>query len=216
MDEMKCIHAEIERFVLLPTMQIPWREDGSLLYFVQNMSTKLAWAYQRTEIDAAFARWNYHLEKHNKEFCRTEHPEEAFVVICFVGGDTGLEPPLDYRLVMLQKEIVAFWAEQTGNIYIKDNMPWGDKADELSLTIAIEHEIGHLLGIGHTTASKLDIMYFQYDVNNRITQDTIRALDRIFNKRYLPRILDLALWEVLFILLLLYILYTIISEYAFY
>lgn len=207
---MACIHSKTENYSLLEKMPLPWDSNGELFYYVHNFTTKLSDEEQGNEINAAFDDWNYHLYRFRKSIKRTADPVKAFVHIWFVGGDTGELPIDQYRHIMADPDMIAFWCSGTGLIYINDAVDY----KEISLAAALTHEFGHTQGIAHTDQPK-DIMYAAYIPGNHITQDTINAINRIYSNTIIRRLYQTSIVDLLAISLILYIIYKITNNHVF-
>lgn len=201
---MPCIHKDVDKYSLLDTFKLPFDKNGDIYYFINNFGSDLEPKRQIELIDNAFQRWNYHLSRFGYSFKRTEEKEKAFIQIYFVAGKTGSRPEPQYEVILLDKNMIAFCIPDTGIIYINDDI---DFSNEIDLAISLEHEIGHSQGIGHTN-ERNDIMFPDYIPENEITIDTVKALNKLYNKSWHSNI-DIYAMEALIGTGLIYLIYKI-------
>lgn len=181
----KCIHENsIQRYSILSTVKRPpFDKEGKLYYYINNHTSQLSKIHQESEIEEGFDAWNYHLIEYNLSFERTMFKEQAYLNIWFVGGNTGKIPDPPHEDILNDKDLLAYYTGSS--IYISDLVDW--KSGEYSLRLAVEHEIGHAQGIGHTHYRR-DTMYAAYIAGNQITYDTKKAMEYIYGKNMANKI----------------------------
>lgn len=200
---MSCAHTPVERYSLLETPLLPFNEYGNLYYFINNYSDKMPMDAQKAMITAAFDEWNYELNAYEKRFIYTENADLAYLKISFVGGNSKIQLPKEIVSVLDDVNVLAFHHTGTGNIYVSDNNDWADKS--IDLRYSIIHEIGHAIGLAHTSRHD-DIMYSMYIKYNKITSDTRDGIKKIFNKPIF-NLASIRLIDAVIVFALLYLIY---------
>ena len=158
--------------------KIYWHVDESSL--TQDMEKyKIIFA-----IEQSFKKWQQYF--HNIEFVPSNNPSESAIVIKFKrNGDQGLPTPfgggvLAYAFYPFGKSLGIH-----ADIFLNDEYEWAEmhKPGHISLQKVFIHEVGHSLGLAHSTDIE-NIMYPQYQPNNDIviTQDTIEGIHKLYGK----------------------------------
>lgn len=204
---MTCLHNDINAYTLLG-FSLEFKQ-GICKYWVNNYSEDLEIEKQITLINEAFESWNELLKKHNRRFEPGLTKDESCVQIFFIGGKANLKPIDKYKHIMLDPNLVGFHVPNTGIIYLNDNI---DFINVVDLKLSLIHEIGHALGVGHSTVPN-EIMHFEYNPENVFTKDTINALRRIYSKNSLgTSLLNLTIWEAIGVITVLVLTYKIITN----
>lgn len=204
----KCIYDQltVSKFTLLGRDILPWDDNGQVTYYLQNVTNKLPEARVRQDIDDAFEMWNYYLDEYGLRFVKTNNPAEAIITVKFAGGTTGVEPDPLYQKFINDPDILAFVIPGKFDVWINDNIDW----QVIDLKMPVAHEIGHVQNIGHTNDTTIDLMYRKWNLSNRITGDTVRAMWQLYKKR-LKYDKSSVTWEFIFAIFIAYLIYKSIT-----
>lgn len=204
----KCIYENltVEKYSLLGRDILPWDDNGQVYYYVQNVTFKLPEARVRQDIDDAFSMWNYYLDEYGLKFVKTLDPALATITLRFAGGQTGVAPDPLYQKFIDDPDILAFVIPGKFDIWINDNIDW----QIIDLKTPVAHEIGHVQNIGHTDDTTIDLMYRKWDITNRITSDTVRAMWELYKKRVKIDKSSVT-WEIIFGAFIIYLIYKSIT-----
>ncbi|ESO13169.1 hypothetical protein HELRODRAFT_62740, partial [Helobdella robusta] len=139
------------------------------------------------------------------DFYQTSN-QKANIQIGFYRGDHGDGDSFDGRGNVLAH---AFFP-QDGNLHFDDDESWSADSSGTNLRQVAAHEIGHIIGLGHTRDSKAVMYaYYTYRNNFQLQPDDVAGVRQIYGPYFVMLLLLLLtlllwlLWLLLEVLLLL-------------
>lgn len=185
---MNCKHGLIHKFTLLEGSKVPFDTNGVCYYYINNQTSKLSAEDQWHLIFNSFEDWNFHLYNYGKQFIYTDDKEKAYCQIYWVFGDTGAKPSEPELATFLNDpNTMAYSVENTGKIYISDNIDWSNP--EIDLRIPLAHEIGHMQTIGHTNKphdimnpSLFEMTHGMPEGTDYFSRDTLFAIHAVYSR----------------------------------
>ena len=156
--------------------QTPWGKKN-LTYKIESFDTDLTEEVQRQEIAKAFKLWTDASELTVSE---VQGSENADINIKFVAGSHSDSTPFDGPGFVVAH---AFYPEDSRVHFDSDEVyTTGGEANKVNLLSVAAHEIGHALGLGHSSQSDA-IMYAQYQPyssNLALAQDDIDGIKYLY------------------------------------
>jgi hypothetical protein len=147
----------------------------TLKYYIYNTSSHLTASQRESAIQTAFNLWS---NNSVLTFTQVTNPSQADIKIKWVTGDHGDGHPFDGASGVLAH---AFYPPPIGGTYagelhFDDGEAWSLNGSGIDLITVAAHEIGHLLGIGHSDVSSA-LMYPYYNgINRNLHSDDILAV----------------------------------------
>ena len=177
-----------QSYTIASARPLPY-SNHTLKWHIVNFSPDLPHHEQIMIFSDVFAHYNYQLWP--LRHLTTEKIEEAYIRIAFVEKDLIVKDhqrkelfkcPFDFNLEpgTLAVAYPRHGGKYDGWIFVNEEYMWSilNTTGKVQLYKVLIHEVGHLLGLGHTD-KKGDIMYFQYNPANKWTSDSIEGINTI-------------------------------------
>lgn len=165
----------------------PFNKKREIFWTVINYSKDLDTSTQMITLIDIFLAWERRMPF--MYFKRTDDITKAWIKIWWTDKNGDCK---DKNGKFLKKSefdfsrnpgVLAVAYRGTGDIYFNDALYWSIKNDKskssYNLVVAGKHEVGHILGIRHTSADG-DIMKAEYNETNDFTGDTDDAIEVLF------------------------------------
>lgn len=176
-----------EEFTILGSGQpIPHTKDSIIYWHIENFTKDQDKYKTIVAFENCFEQWNKYLNP--LRFVATGNKEEAVIVIKFRhNGDKDL--PHSFG----EHTLAYAFAPPTCTIYVNDVWDWANMhpTKGFDLFKCMTHEVGHTIGLGHTTADKC-IMRATYDKDTPVifSQDTLNGIEYLYGdikRSFLPK-----------------------------
>lgn len=162
--------------------QLPCDENGVIHWMFLNWGTDMDRYLQVMTIQAAFSEWAQHLFP--IRFISTPHEQKAVWHVAWADDDDvinfpdGTKQDSPFKFRDNPSTIAVQYQSDPLLLILSDRWDYSLDAagpNVINLWETATHEIGHGLQLGHTNHRK-DIMYYQYILGNRISEDSVNGL----------------------------------------
>lgn len=153
----------------------------TLTYYVYNTSNSLTSTQRATAIANAFATWQ---SNSVLNFMEVSTPGSADLKISWKTGDHGDGHPFQTSVLAHAFYPPTAGGSYAGQLHFNDSYQWNVNGNDYDLETVALHEIGHLLGLGHSTDIN-SIMYPSYlGVNHQLGSDDLQGIWALYGCPY--------------------------------
>ena len=151
----------------------------TLNYYIYNTSTHLTAAQRESAITAAFQLWS---DNSVLSFTQVFNPSQADLKIKWASGDHGDGHPFDGNSGVLAHAYYPPPAggSYAGELHFDDDESWSLDGTGIDLITGAAHEIGHLLGLGHSNVVTALMYPYYFGIHRYLDIDDQNAIGELY------------------------------------